>query len=387
MSHESHEEFLLKKISKATLQFLIQLTPEETFNTIISEALSLANGDEGVLILNRDHKLEPVYTKPPTIEKIKPRKKGFAYKALKTGKSFLIYDKEIEKAHPEINKNIKTSLFVPLSYEASHIGVLVIRFYDRITLSSQVLEALSLFGSIASMSIHKMQLYADTQKAVMMRDLFIAMASHELKTPLTTITMYVQLLQARLSSGKPIDKKWTNNLSMETTRLRHLVNELLQLDQIEKGQLQFSPKVCSLKSIIERAVNDFQLLHPHYKVSIFDDTSGEDTFLCDYDKMLQVVINLLNNAAKFSEEHKEITLSLSKKNGMLCLRIEDHGHGIPKRDLPKIFDQFYKGSENKKDGMGIGLFLTKNIVESHGGNISIESQLHKGTSVEVTLPL
>lgn len=381
------ENYLLKKISKAALQFLIQLTPEETYNTILSEALSLAKGDEGVLILNRGDKLEPVYAKPSSIPFVKPRKRGFAYKALHSGKSFLIHEAKIGKTHPEISSKIKSSLFIPLTYESSHVGVLVIRFYEFVELTATVLEALSLFGSIASMSIHKMQLYADTQKAVMVRDLFIAMASHELKTPLTTITMYVQLLQVCFEHRKSIDPKWIDSLSMETARLRHLVDELLQLDQIEKGQLHFTPQTCSLKSIIERAVGDFQLLHPQYAVSIKDTTRGKDTFFCDYDKMLQVVFNLLNNAAKFSEDHKEILLHLSRKKGMLCLRIEDRGHGIPKRDLPKVFDQFYKGSTHKKDGMGIGLYLTKNIVESHGGHISIESQLHKGTAVEVELPL
>lgn len=386
MSQQS-ENYLLKRISKAALQFLVQLTPEETYNTIISEALALAKGDEGVIILNRKDHLEPVYTKPSNITRIKPRKKGFAYKALNTGQSFLVHENMFGKVHPEIPQKVKTSLFIPLSYESQHIGVLVIRFFEHKTLSADILEALNLYGSLASINIHKMQLYADVQKAVVLRDLFIAIASHELKTPLTTITMYVQLLQSRMREERPFEEKWINNLSMETTRLSNLINELLQLDQIERGQLHFTSKTCSMKSILKRAVNDFKMLHPSYQVTVQDKTDGNDIFVCDYDKILQVVINLLNNAAKFSDIKKEITLSLSKKKGMLCLRIEDKGQGIPKRDLPRIFEQFYKGTSHNKDGMGIGLFLTKNIIEHHGGYISIESQLHKGTAVEVHLPL
>ncbi len=386
MSQQS-QNYLLKKISKAALQFLIQLTPDETYNTIISEALSLADGDEGVIILNKQNRLEPVYTKPANILRVKPRKEGFAYKALETGKSFIVHDTTFNEIHPEISKKVKTSLFIPLSYEARHIGVLVIRFHQHKDLSADVLEALNLYGAMASMSIRKMQLYADTQRALVMRDLFIAMASHELKTPLTTITMYVQLLQARLQKGKPVDEKWVKNLSMETRRLTQLVHELLQVDQIEKGELRFAQKTCSLKSIVERAVDDFRLTHPMYTVFLKDLTKGQDVFECDYDKMLQVVINLLNNAAKFSEKHKYITLSLSKRKGMLCLRVQDKGQGIAKRDLPKVFDQFYKSKSHKKDGMGLGLFLTKNIIESHGGHISIHSELHKGTAVEVQFPL
>ncbi len=386
MSQQS-QNYLLKKISKAALQFSIQLTPDETYNTIISEALSLAKGDEGVVILHKQDHLEPVYTKPASSMRVEPRKEGFAYKALETGKAFLVHDTIFGEIHPELAAKIKSSLFIPLSYESTHIGVLVIRFYKHKNLSQEVLDALNLFGSIASMNIHKMQLYSDSQKALMMRDLFIALASHELKTPLTTMTMYVQLFESRLQMGRPLEEKWVKNLSMETTRLAHLVNELLQLDQIEKGHLHFTPKTCSLKSIIERAINDFRLLHSEYTVSLLDNTHGKDMLECDYDKMLQVVINLLNNAAKFSDHHKEIQLSLVRKKKMLCLRIKDKGQGIATRDLPKVFDQFYKGTSHKKDGMGLGLFLTKNIIENHGGQISIHSELHKGTAVEVQLPI
>lgn len=381
-------ENTLERINKAGLKFLEPLTPEETFAHIVQEAIKLINAKYGSIILMQQGKLERVYSSSPLAYLSKPRKRSNTYIAFKKREILLVDAVKVEKAHPEIKKiGLKSVLFIPLSYRDQSIGVLILNSEKEITKLAIELKILKLFGFMASLAIRKAQLQTETQKALETRNLFISMAAHEFRTPLTTINGYAQLLQSKLSEQDTVEAKWSNELLWETNRLNTLMNELLTIDRIKSGQLQFFLKKSSFIEVLKRAIIDFGFLHPNHKI-IFNNhlKEGEDIIVGDSAKLLQVVSNLLDNAAKFSSPEKEICINLKSKGLDLILNIKDQGRGIIKEELPKIFEGFYRGKNHSVEGMGLGLFLAKNIIERHRGSIHAHSKVDKGTLFEIKLP-
>ena len=184
-----------------------------------------------------------------------------------------------------------------------------------------------------------------------------------------------------------VESRWVESLHAESHRLTLLVRDLLEINHIRMGQLHYELKECSLREVIIRAVENFRVNYHKREVS-FDDKLGENgsTVVGDFDKLLQVVSNLLDNAAKFSQGDTAIIVRLKFKSPNYILQVKDRGNGIPKKDLPKVFDGYYKGKDSMNEGMGLGLFLSKNIVEAHRGSIHLHSRVNKGTLVEIQLP-
>lgn len=379
---------ILEKIYQSSLNFLSPLTPNETYATIVKEAINLVKADYGTILLSKNGELERVYVSNPIFFEIKPRKKGLTYGVYKSRKAAVYTVEQTSKIHPEVNKfKAKSDIMIPLSYKDESIGVLsVISTKDK-NFSKQDLNSLKLFGTLATLAIKKTQLYDETKKAVEIRDMFISLASHELRTPLTTISGYTQLLQMKTKDKNTLESKWINELSKETIRLTKLVNELLQVNRIKSGELEYFWKECSLKEIIKRALQDIKFTHPDRKV-VFKENLGvnDDIVVGDYDKLLQAVINLVDNALKFSPPLKEVVISLGVYSNDLVVEIVDYGEGIHNKDLKSIFDDFYIGANNQKGGIGLGLYLTRNIIDKHHGQILVSSKIHKGTRVKIKIP-
>lgn len=380
---------ILEEIYEAGLKFLEPLTPQKTYATIVEEAIKLVNGDDGLIILKDGDGLKTVYGSSPLASQVKPRKKGYTYEAFKKRKINILHTENFKRDHPEIAKiGVKSAIFIPLSYKKKSIGVLVIRSfkYENYFTSNEP-DVLKLFGSMASLAIRKTQLYDEAKKTLSSRDLFISMAAHEFRTPLTSINGYVHLLYNKLSKENNVEARWVKELMFETTRFTNLVNELLEISRIQAGKLQFVFKEYSLNAAIKQAVNNFHFNYPQRKVIYQDNIPKEkDKAIYDFEKILQVITNLLDNAAKYSSPNTNIAVTLNFKSPYLILHVIDRGKGIEKKDLPLIFKDFYKGGKNEEEGMGIGLYLAKNIITKHKGKINIYSKIGKGTIVEVKLP-
>lgn len=381
-------ENTLEKIYRASLKLLTPLTTEEVYATIVSESVRLAGAKYGSLILHKDDELKRVFTTNPIAPQIKIRKAGFAYTVFSESRVLVVQREESGKVHPEIIRaGIKSSIFVPLSYKGKCIGVLTINFMEEKYFPNKELNVLKLFGSMASLAITKTELYNETKRALETRDLFISMAAHELRTPLTTISGYVQFLQNKLRGEESQVAKWVEELSWETCRLNVLFNELLEVKHIRSGQLQYIWKEYTLQEITKRAILDFQFNHPDRQLIVEDQlNNNKERIVADFDKLLQVVTNLLDNAAKFSPTETAIMMVIQAKASFITITVNDKGRGINKEDFPRIFEGFYKGANSHNEGMGLGLYLAKNIIEQHHGIISIHSKPLKGTTVEVKLP-
>lgn len=380
---------VLEKINRSSLRFLQTLTPEATYQTIIEEAIKLVNGDEGYLALAESGKLNIKYAYLPNLGNVIMRKRGYSYTSFSQKKAFVTYIEDFKSVHPEMTKaGIQSTIFIPLSNRGVSIGVMNIMSHRRMKRFSQKeLSILKLFGSLASLAIHKTQLYSETKVALEMRDHFIAMAAHELKTPLTSVSGYIQLLHDKLVSTKTTESRWIEQLYNESQRLKNLVNELLAINQIKSGKLSYFMKVCSLREILKSTKRTAELTFPHRKLTFEDKLNGlSDLTIGDHDKIMQMLTNLIENAVKFSSHRSSIKIVLDFKKPNFIVSVEDQGIGIPKNEVKKIFQEYQKGSRHDREGMGIGLFLVKDILTRLHGNIKVRSKVGKGTIMEVRLP-
>ena len=221
-----------------------------------------------------------------------------------------------------------------------------------------------------------------------MKSEFLSTAAHELRTPLTSIVGFSEILLKR-----KLDEERSNRflriINEESVSLAGLINDLLDVSRIESGKgFKIKKAPTDLRGIILENVDLFksQTDKHTFKVDVPD---GLAKIELDKDKIDQVMENLLSNAVKFSPQGGKITVSLKKEDKLVKISVTDTGMGIPEKDLPHIFEKFYRveaASIQAITGTGLGLGIVKYIVESHGGKISVESEVGKGSTFSFTLP-
>lgn len=379
----------LERIYRAGLKLLVPLTLLETYAVTVNEAVKLVKADEGLILLEENDILKTVYGSTKEAASFKSRKRGLSYKAYKNNEAFVAHKRDFETFTSDISKKgINSIIFIPLSYKNKTIGVLLVRLCEvSMYFSQKELDVLKLYGSMASLAITRAQLYNETKEALELRDLFISLAAHELRTPLTSINGYIQLLHARLTKKNTTEGKWITELQKESERLTKLVTELLEVNRIKSGTFHYVFEKCNLDKIITSAITLTNISHPQrlieYKSTL---SKKQNNIVADQKKILQVLINIINNSIKFSPEDSVIKITVKYKSPFIILRVTDRGKGIFIEDVEKIFKGFYKGKNNHGQGLGVGLYLSKEIITSHHGTISVQSKVNKGTTVEVKLP-
>ncbi len=381
---------IFETINKVSLSFLEPLSLQEVYAKIIDGAQKLVEAEYGSLILEQDGQLRRVHSTLPVADQVYFRKSGFTYKAFAERKAYVRHSENFGRVHPSIKElGVKSNIFIPLSYKGKSVGVLIVNSLKKEKFKQKDLNILKLFGSMITLAIRKSQLYDETRQALDTRDLFISLAAHELRTPLTAVNGYAQLIHNKLKNGEhETEFRWSEELVGECRRLTALVNELLTVNQIKSGQLQFIFQEVQLSEVVRKSLATINFRYPH-RVTLFNTKVDEDSDIVigDKDKLLQVVSNIIDNAIKFSPPHTEINIDLTKKGSDLLLRITDKGRGIDQKDLDNIFESYYRASKNvNEEGMGLGLFLTRYIINRHNGHIKVASKLGKGTRVEISLP-
>jgi signal transduction histidine kinase len=228
----------------------------------------------------------------------------------------------------------------------------------------------------------------DKKREDQFRNDFLAVASHELKTPLTSLLGYLQLFHRRaLTNGDTVMATKFEQAEKQVLKMRKLINIFMDLSLIEAGKLQLEVKKVSLLGIIMDAVADINTVSPDAALLV----KGDDVeAFVDRDKLEHVVLNLLSNAVKYSKPCSEIIVSLSSTVSDVSISVRDQGMGIPAAKLQKLFERFYRiRNENTKyiSGFGIGLYMCRELVELHGGKITVESEFGTGSVFTVTLPV
>jgi signal transduction histidine kinase len=220
---------------------------------------------------------------------------------------------------------------------------------------------------------------------------FVSHVSHELKTPLTSIRMFSELLMTTQKISLPKRQKYYQVINQESIRLTRLIENLLDLSRIEKKKSHYPLTLQPFDPVIESAAEVFRNAMGHSSVDLHIDHQAKNLQIrMDRDALIQMLINLLDNARKFSPLEAPITLSTSTENEFVLIAVKDTGIGMSRQEMKKVFRKFFqvkKTYEQQFKGIGLGLSIVKDIVAGHHGRISLESEQQKGTTITVRLPI
>ena len=223
-----------------------------------------------------------------------------------------------------------------------------------------------------------------------LRTQFVSSVSHELKTPLTSIRMFAELLQMR-TTNDPQQARFLDTIVSESERLTRLLNNVLDFSRIERGQKTYRLEPAPLADVVHAAVRTIQypLAQQGFALNLTVG-NGIPPVAVDRDALQQAILNLLTNAMKYSGSSREIDLSLDAENGTAVIRVADRGIGIPEHEQSRIFEKFYRVPvpENREiSGTGLGLSLVEHVARAHGGSVQVKSRPGQGSTFSILLPL
>ncbi|EEU20867.2 cell wall metabolism sensor histidine kinase WalK [Lactobacillus mulieris] len=227
---------------------------------------------------------------------------------------------------------------------------------------------------------------------------FVSNVSHELRTPLTSLRAYIEALNDGAWKDPEIAPQFLEVTQEETERMIRMINDLLSLSRMDRGVVKMDLEWVNFNDFLSHVLNRFDMIVKNdekdqtgqKKYSIKRKITNQDLWVeIDTDQMMQVIDNIMNNAIKYSPDGGVITVGLTQSQNQIILSISDQGLGIPKKDLNKIFDRFYrvdKARSREQGGTGLGLAIAKEIVEAHKGKIWADSQEGKGSTFYISLP-
>jgi len=228
-------------------------------------------------------------------------------------------------------------------------------------------------------------------ETVRLRSDFVSNVSHELKTPLSLIRLFGETLESDQLTDSGKRREFSRIIARESRRLGHLIDNVLDFSKIDTGRKEYAFAREDLVKVVSDTLESYQLYLRdqgfEFDVSL---PSAPVSMLMDKEAIAQTLLNLLNNAEKYSGEHKYIGVKMSLQGNHVFITVEDKGPGIAPSDQKHIFEKFYRGGHGptrEAQGCGLGLTIAKSTVESHGGHISVESELGKGSRFIIRLPL
>lgn len=220
------------------------------------------------------------------------------------------------------------------------------------------------------------------------RDTYLHTISHDLRSPLTVIQGHAQLLELALKSAE----NWSDlRLHLDTilqgcARMDAMIEDLVDLARLEGGKLVLEEAPVQLRPFIADLLRRSEMVVDPQRVCT-DSPAELPAAKADPGRLERILINLLSNAAKYSDPRQPVEITIEQEEQMLRISISDRGQGIAAEDLPHIFDRYYRGKATSKSGVGLGLYITRMLVEAHGGAIGAESELGRGSTFSFTLPI
>lgn len=233
------------------------------------------------------------------------------------------------------------------------------------------------------------RLLREAHEAIQVRDDFLSIASHELKTPLTPLRLHLQMLKQALEAGQPVAPGRVDKALGQVHRLSALVNDLLDASCVGAGRMELQRTPLSLPEVVREVFSDFRGISEHHALTY----EGPDEDLLvqgDRGRLAQVLTNLLENALKYSPLGGAVRVTLTHSGEAAVITVADSGIGIPKEEQAHLFERFFRARNAPVSGfggLGLGLYICRDIVERHGGHIWVESELGRGSMFHVSLPV
>ena len=286
-----------------------------------------------------------------------------------------------EKITEEIEKAILSGGDYDITYSQKRFNdgeIIWLRSLGKINQNEQ--DGLSTFSGFV-MDITELK--KDEQR----KNDFIGMVSHELKTPLTSLNGYIQLLQAK-ADGKG-DKFTAGALATagkQVKKMTAMINGFLNISRLESGKIVLNKSNLRLDELVQTVIEETMVITASHNISLTCEAPIQ--LSADYDKISNVVSNLLSNAIKYAPNHRDIAVNCAIVNNMAQVSVTDHGPGIAKDQVPQLFERYYRAETNHTiSGFGIGLYLSSEIIDRHNGRIWAESEIGKGSTFYFLLPI
>lgn len=285
-----------------------------------------------------------------------------------------------------------TMACLPLLIGSERLGVLAFSFTHDRQFNQDEKDFMMALARQCAQAIHRSMLYDNAKQAVEARDEFLSIASHELRTPLTPLKLQIQGIARQAKNGKISSltpeqlQKMAESSERQINRLSTLIDDLLDVSRITSGKFNLKKDYCSLKEIINEAIVQYsqrlQDIHNQIDFVVEKDTIG----LWDKIRIEQVVTNLLSNASKYAP-NKTIHINILNKNHIAKIEIRDEGPGIALEDRDRIFNRFERvASRENLGGLGLGLYISKQIIDAHKGKLYVERSSDLGSVFVVELP-
>jgi len=258
--------------------------------------------------------------------------------------------------------------------------------YKHLTIVAILVEIFTVFFILFAAYLMRRDLQQRTELEHH-KDEFISIASHELKTPITSLKVFNKLLQKKLENA-PIAElhRYISKIDEQTSRLTSLVTNLLDLSRVQTGKMKIEKAPFDLNDLVKDTVDAVQ--ETTKKHTIILKGKSKQVVTADRYRIYQVFVNLLTNAIKYSPDGKKIVVTVRDHEGKVQIQVRDFGIGIDNKNQKKIFERLFQvPSPDKKalPGLGMGLYITKEIIEKHGGKIWVESTKGRGSTFYVTL--
>jgi two-component system phosphate regulon sensor histidine kinase PhoR len=228
----------------------------------------------------------------------------------------------------------------------------------------------------------------DQKKEMERKDEFIGIASHELKTPLTSLKGYIQLINSYNKEAVPaVVKQYVDKAGIAINKLQRLVNDLLDVSKIQAGRLEYALEEVDLTTLISASVENAQYMYPQHQ---FDNRVRQGVKVDgNAERLEQVLMNFINNAVKYSQQNKKIIIKTEIQGRSVRVSVTDFGIGLSPEQIDRIFERFYRVEDQKfmASGLGMGLYISTEIINNHKGKIGVDSELGKGATFYFELPL
>ncbi|MGA9521831.1 MAG: cache domain-containing protein [Myxococcaceae bacterium] len=394
----AREDEALVEIGRALVQ---DLELEAVAGTVLDQSVGLLRADKVLLWLANvpDRELDLVASRNVSqvdhLRRISFDEPLMAAVAARTGEiqrveDFLEPGGEIPEAWElAIREQIRSMIVFPLKSRGRLVGVLTYAMDTVRRFSPRELQFHATIADLFAVAIENAQLYQKVREALRLREEFLAAAAHELKTPVATIKLSAETLM-RLGEHLPRERRWLMAINRQVDRIAHLVEDLLIVVRLREQPPELHTERFDVISLLEYVTEREERVDAQHPVHL---EINADQLMLEADRGLvrELLVHLVGNAMKYSPAGSRIEVSARRSNGAAEIVVQDHGVGISPEHLPHVFEPFYEpvpsGSPGYVGVISLGLHLSKQIVEAHGGRISCESTPETGSTFRVTLPL
>jgi len=294
--------------------------------------------------------------------------------------------------HAELLERLKPAscLFVPLHARERTLGLLTLVSSMPRKFSGHDLALAEEVGRRAALAMENAILYDEARRAVRAREDVLAVVSHDLRNPLSAISMSTGLLEKALAPGANGERsgRLLQTIHRSVEQIERLIRDLLDFGRLEAGQFTIEPGVHDVRGLLQESLELFAPLAAKKGFSLDVHASEELWLRCDRGRVLQILSNLFDNAAKFTPPGGAVRVLVERDGDAARFTVSDTGPGMTEEELSRIWERYWQARRTSgAKGVGLGLYITKGLVEAHGGRIWAESTVGKGTTFHLTLPL